>query len=110
MARARNSQRRTLSAQALVPQTDAQLIAEDSSAFPLVRLSLSLPVSGDPTGLTVAYIDVGAIPNFVPGTLVDPQTITATVGDESIAVWVESSPTLRTRSNGRITQRPIGLT
>ena len=104
-----NRQRATLSKQALVSQTESEVIAVAFTHLGFSAVTLSIPVAGVSDGCLVKGFG-GTMGAFtLPGVQISPNRIEFATDDDLLIVWMEQSGGLRTGSNGKISPRPLSF-
>lgn len=104
-----NRQRGTLSRQALVSQTESEVIETGFVRLGFGQVTLSIPVAGTSEGCRVKGFG-GSIGAFdLPGVLVRPNQVEFATDDALLIVWIDNSGGLRTTSNGKISPRPLSF-
>lgn len=104
-----NRQRGTLSRQALVAQTDSEVIETGFARLGFGQVTLSIPVAGSDAGCLVTGFGGGVGAFTLAGVLVAPNRIEFATDDALVIVWVSNSGGLRTGSNGKISPRPLSF-
>lgn len=104
-----NSQRRTLSKQSLVSQTNSKPDSASATIGFLATVNLDIPVHGLPTGLVVMGSTAAAVVTASVVVVISPTQLTAQFAAAPKAVWVSNSGGLKTASNGIISPEPVAV-
>lgn len=104
-----NSQRRTLSKQALVSQTNAKPTSASATGGFLATINLDIPVHGLATGIEVKGSTAAAVVTASVVVIISPTQLTAQFAAAPKAVWISNTGGLRTASNGIISPEPVAV-
>jgi len=104
--RAKNNQRRTLTKQGLIAETNSEISTVTAGAGTVKHLNLSIPVHGDPTGIVVKGCSATGPETATAPTVTSPTQIDASFATAPLVVWIDNAGGLRTASNGTVSPKP----